>query len=515
MVLCVLDGWGCRAETADNAIALAGTPYLSQWFGRFAHSKLDASGPAVGLPAGQMGNSEVGHMAIGAGRVVLQDLPRIDAAIADGSLAQNPVLGALIAKLKRIGGACHLMGLVSPGGVHSHQDQLAALAILMAKAGVPVWIHAFLDGRDTPPKSAGAYLRQFLEDVSVEKSIRLGTICGRYYAMDRDKRWDRVAKAYAAIVEADAPRAEDPIAALEASYAKGKTDEFVEPVVIGSYPGMKTDDGVLMGNFRADRVRQILRSLLIPDFADFPRPRVVRLAAAAGIAEYAADLTPYCPALFPPHEPRNTLGEVIADLGLTQLRIAETEKYAHVTFFLNGGREEPFPGEARILVPSPKVATYDLKPEMSAAEVTDKLVAAVESGKFDLVVVNYANPDMVGHTGDLEAAIRAVRTIDTCLHRLAEAIGKMGGALLITADHGNIELMRDQTTHQPHTAHTTNLVPLLLVDLADRVGPVTFEDGVLADVAPTVLDLMGLAKPAEMTGHSLIISHESARRASA
>jgi 2,3-bisphosphoglycerate-independent phosphoglycerate mutase len=515
MVLCVLDGWGCRAEKADNAIAIAGTPHVRAWLAEGPHSKLDASGPAVGLPKGQMGNSEVGHMSIGAGRIVLQDLPRIDAAIADGSLEQNSVLLDFIAKLKRIGGGCHLMGLLSPGGVHSHQSQMAALAVLIAREGVPVWVHAFLDGRDTPPKSAAGFLRQFLDDVSVEKGVRLGTLCGRYFAMDRDKRWDRVAKAYAAIVDAEGVRAEDPFAALEEFYAKGKSDEFVEPVVLGHYPGMKDDDGLLMANFRADRAREILRSLLLPDFADFPRARVINFGATVGMAEYAEDLTPYCPALFPPNQPRNTLGEVCANLGLTQLRIAETEKYAHVTFFLNGGREEPFPGEERILVPSPKVATYDEQPEMSAPEVTAKLVAAIESGKFDLVVVNYANPDMVGHTGDLDAAVKAVKTIDACLGELAVAVAAAGGALLITADHGNIELMRDQETHEPHTAHTTNLVPFLLVDPGRRLGAITFEDGVLADVAPTVLDLMGLAKPAEMTGHSLVVREQSARRATA
>jgi len=333
--------------------------------------------------------------------------------------------------------------------------------------------------------------------------------------MDRDKRWDRVAKAYAAMVDADAPRAADPFAALEESYAKGKTDEFVEPVVIGHYPGMKADDGVLMGNFRADRAREILRSLLLPDFPDFPRARVIQFAATAGVAEYADDLTPYCPGLFPPNEPRNTLGEIVAGLGLHQLRIAETEKYAHVTFFLNGGREVPFPGEERILIPSPKVATYDEQPEMSAPEVTAKLIEAVESGRFDIVVVNYANPDMVGHTGDLDAAVKAVKTIDSCLGAVAEAIAKAGGVLLITADHGNIELMKDQETHQPHTAHTTNLVPFLLVDPDELMGAITLEDGVLADVAPTVLDIMGLAKPAEMTGHSLVIRKMGAQRASA
>jgi 2,3-bisphosphoglycerate-independent phosphoglycerate mutase len=515
VVLCVLDGWGCRAETTDNAIKQARTPNLTAWLGSRPLSRLDASGTAVGLPEGQMGNSEVGHMSIGAGRVVMQELPRIDQAIKDGSLDDNATLLAFTAKLKRVGGACHLLGLLSPGGVHSHQRHLAALAILIARQGVPVFVHAFLDGRDTPPKSAEGYLRQFLEDVAPEPLVKIGSVSGRYYAMDRDKRWDRVARAYNAMVMADAPRASDPLAGLAAAYEAGKTDEFVEPFVLEHYPGMKDDDGVLMGNFRGDRAREILRALLIPDFADFERPRVVRFEAAAGMVAYADDLNPLMPALFPPNDPHNSLGEIVADAGLKQLRIAETEKYAHVTFFLNGGREMPFPGEERILVPSPKVATYDLQPEMSAPEVTEKLVGAIDSGKFDLIVVNYANPDMVGHTGIMDAAVKAVETIDGCLTKVADAVARAGGALLITADHGNIEMMRDPVTHEPHTAHTTNLVPFMLLDDAAGAGAFRLENGILADVAPTVLELMGLPKPAAMTGHSLILKGAGDRRARA
>jgi len=513
VVLCVLDGWGCRAEAVDNAIKQARTPNLSQWLKDRPLSRLDASGEAVGLPDGQMGNSEVGHMSIGAGRIVMQELPRIDKAIRDGSLEENPVLQAFAAKLKRVGGACHLMGLLSPGGVHSHQSHLAALAILVARQGVPVYVHAFLDGRDTPPKSAEGYLRQFLEDVAPEPLVKIGTICGRYYAMDRDKRWDRVARAYSAIVMADAPRADDALAGLAKSYAAGKTDEFVEPLVIGHYPGMKDDDGVIMGNFRADRAREILRALLQPNFSDFERQRVIHFAATAGMVCYADDINPFMPPLFPPNDPHNSLGEIISAQGLKQLRLAETEKYAHVTFFLNGGREEPFEGEERILVPSPKVATYDLQPEMSAPEVTEQLLGAIKSGKFDLIVVNYANPDMVGHTGIMDAAVKAVETIDAALGRVAAAVEEVGGALLITADHGNIELMRDQQTGEPHTAHTTNLVPFLLIDDKADARNFRLEDGILADVAPTVLDLMGLQKPAEMTGHSLIVKGAGDRRA--
>lgn len=515
VVLCVLDGWGFRTDTRDNAIALASTPHFDRWLKQGPVSQLDASGRAVGLPAGQMGNSEVGHMSIGAGRVALMDLPRIDAAIADGTLAHNPLLADFAGKVKRVGGSVHLMGLLSPGGVHSHQNQLAAIAILLARQGLTVWVHAFLDGRDTPPKSALSFMREFLDDIAPEGAIRVATVSGRYYAMDRDQRWERVAKAYNALVDAQGESAVDPMQAIERAYGRGQSDEFVEPYVIAGYPGMKSDDGLLMGNFRADRARQILRALLKPDFTGFARPRVATFTASLGLVAYADDLDPLMPALFPPQDPKNTLGEIIAAAGLKQLRLAETEKYAHVTFFLNGGREDPFPGEARILVPSPKVATYDLKPEMSAQEVTDRLVEAIDSDAFALIVVNYANPDMVGHTGMLDAAIRAVETIDGALGRVATAVERRGGLLVITADHGNIELMRDQETHEPHTAHTTNLVPFLLVNAGCLGHRVALADGILADVAPTVLELLGLPKPAEMTGRSLLIDEraEIAQRA--
>jgi 2,3-bisphosphoglycerate-independent phosphoglycerate mutase len=467
------------------------------------HARLDASAHEVGLPAGQMGNSEVGHMNLGAGRVVLQDLPRIDAAAADGGLDQRPALRRLIERLQASGGACHLMGLVSPGGVHSHQDHMAALARTLARAGIPVRVHAFLDGRDTPPASAGDYMRRFLDDVAGLAGVSVATVSGRYYAMDRDKRWERLVLAYRALVDGAGEAASDPIAAIAQSYADGVTDEFVKPTVVGGYPGIVNGDGILMANFRADRVREILAALLDPSFDGFQRPRVPRLAAAVGMTSYSEALDRLLDALFPPEIPGQVLGEVVAAAGLTQLRIAETEKYAHVTFFLNGGREAEFPGETRILVPSPKVATYDLQPEMSAFEVTDRLVAAIAGGQFDLIVVNYANADMVGHTGDLAAAIKAVEAVDQCLGRLAVAVRAAGGALLITADHGNAEMMYDPATTQPHTAHTVNPVPVVLVN-----GPASvraLEAGRLADVAPTVLALMGLAQPAEMSGRSLLI----------
>lgn len=504
VVLCVLDGWGHRHDRADDdAIENARTPALHRLIESGTTAFLQASERFVGLPKGQMGNSEVGHMNLGAGRVVMQDLVRIDAAIEDGSIATMPALADFIAKLKASGGAAHLMGLLSPGGVHSHQGHMAALALALARAGLRVWVHGFLDGRDTPPQSALGYLETFAADAA-HPNIAWGSVGGRYYAMDRDKRWERVSRAYAALVEAR-PRAGDGEGVVQASYAAGVTDEFVLPAALGDYPGMRDGDGVLMANFRADRARELLDSLLDPDFAGFPRPRVVRFAAALGMAEYSRGLNRFMTTLFGAQPLTRMLGEVIAAAGLKQLRIAETEKYAHVTFFFNGGEEREYPGESRILVPSPKVATYDMKPEMSAIEVTDKLVAAIESGAFDFVVVNYANTDMVGHTGDYAAAVKAVETVDACLGRLAGAVTRAGGALIITADHGNAEMMRDPATGQPHTAHTTNPVPVILVDgMTGRNAKLRLHDGRLADVAPTILELLGIPQPAEMTGHSLI-----------
>ncbi|HEY1506970.1 MAG TPA: 2,3-bisphosphoglycerate-independent phosphoglycerate mutase [Stellaceae bacterium] len=508
VVLCILDGWGERADKADNAILDADTPHWHEFLKTSPHAQLQASEHYVGLPDGQMGNSEVGHMNLGAGRVVTQDLPRIDKAVADGSIAKIPALREFIARVKQAKGTAHLMGLVSPGGVHSHQDHIAALAKALSDAGVPVAIHAFLDGRDTPPKSAEAHIAKLLADVAACKSLRIATVSGRYYAMDRDKRWDRVGKAYEALVDAKGERAADAKAAIAQSYAAGKTDEFVLPTVIDDYAGMKDGDGVICANFRADRVREILTALVDPGFKDFPRARVVRFAAAAAMTEYSETLSHLLLTLFPPQDLSDTFGEVISHAGLTQLRIAETEKYAHVTFFFNGGREEEFPGESRILVPSPKVATYDLKPEMSAPEVTDKLVEAIDSGKFDVVVVNYANTDMVGHSGDLKATIKAVETVDQCLGRVADAVKRAGGTLLITADHGNAEMMRDPKTGEPHTAHTTNPVPLILVN--PPAGVTGISDGRLSDIAPTLLRLLDIAQPKAMTGHALVKLRERA-----
>jgi 2,3-bisphosphoglycerate-independent phosphoglycerate mutase len=499
VVLCILDGWGHRESCENNAICEGPTPNLDRLFAEMPHALIDASESEVGLPTGQMGNSEVGHMNLGAGRVVMQDLPRIDAAIADGSFADNPALKDAIAALQKTGGTAHVMGLLSPGGVHSHQDQIATLAEVLAEAGLKVAVHAFLDGRDTPPRSALDYLKAFQEKAPL---ATIATVSGRYYAMDRDKRWPRVEKAYRALVQAEGERADDALKAVEQSYAAKTSDEFVLPTVIGGYEGMQDGDGVFMANFRADRAREILTALLDPAFDGFERARRPAFSCALGLVEYSTELNAFLTALFPPEDLKETLGEVVAEAGRRQLRIAETEKYAHVTFFFNGGREEVFEGEERILVPSPDVATYDLQPEMSAPEVTDKLVEAIESGRFDLAVCNYANGDMVGHTGDLVATMKAVACVDSCIGRLTEAVEKVGGCILLTADHGNAEQMTDEKTGQAHTAHTMNKVPLLLINGPDRAA--TLSDGRLADIAPTVLDLMELPCPAQMTGRSLI-----------
>ncbi len=505
VMLVILDGWGWREDPADNAVLQANTPVFDRLWESCPHNLLHTSGEDVGLPEGQMGNSEVGHLNIGAGRVVMQELPRISTAVARHEIERAPALTDLIARLKTSGGACHLMGLVSPGGVHSHQDHAAALANILASSGVPTLIHAFTDGRDTPPRAAAEYFERLA--AALPASARIATVDGRYYAMDRDKRWERVTKAYDAIVEAAGPHFPDTRSAVADAYAHDVTDEFIVPAVIGDYRGMQDGDGVLCFNFRADRVREILAALLDPSFSGFPRRRTIRFAAAAGMTEYSDALNTFLQTVFPTENLENVLGAVAAAAGRTQLRMAETEKYPHVTYFLNGGREEPYPGEDRIMVPSPKVATYDLKPEMSAPELTDKAVEAIGSGKHDLIVLNFANPDMVGHTGSLAAAIKAVETVDAGLGRIVEAIRKAGGALLVTADHGNCELMRDPVTGGPHTAHTTNPVPLI----AFGAGDMTLSEGRLADLAPTLLALMELPQPSQMTGASLLHAKAAAR----
>jgi len=498
VMLVIMDGWGWREDPADNAVRQARTPAFDHLWATCPHTFIHTSGPDVGLPPGQMGNSEVGHLNIGAGRIVMQDLPRINEAIASGDIARAPALLNLIERLRQSDGTCHLMGLISPGGVHSHQDHVVALAKLLAKANIPTVLHAFTDGRDTPPRMAGKYIEDLNE--TLPPSVPIATVCGRYYAMDRDRRWNRVAKAYNAIVEAEGPHFPDAHSAIAETYSHDISDEFIPPAVIGSYGGMRDGDGVLCFNFRADRVREILVALLDPGFSAFPHRRTVRFSVAAGMTQYSEELDVFMQPIFPPQNLLNVLGEVVAAAGLTQLRMAETEKYPHVTYFLNGGREDPYPGEDRIMVPSPKVATYDLQPEMSAPELTHKALDAIRSGKYDLIVLNYANPDMVGHTGLLSAAIKAVEIVDTGVGQLAQAIQNVGGALLVTADHGNCELMRDPDTGGAHTSHTTNPVPLFLMGASD----VSLAEGRLSDLAPTLLALMNLPKPTEMTGISLL-----------
>ncbi len=496
VMLVILDGWGWRDDAADNAIRQADTPAFDHLY-RGAHGFLHTSGLDVGLPEGQMGNSEVGHLNIGAGRVVMQELPRIGEAIKDGSLAKSPVITGLIETLRGNGGACHVIGLVSPGGVHSHIDHAAALTQLLADARVPTHFHAFTDGRDTPPRSGAGDLERLR--AALPASVRIDTVCGRYYAMDRDNRWERVEKAYLCIAEARGNSFADPASAMDHAYADGVTDEFVIPAIIGDYAGMRDGDAILCFNFRADRVREILAALLDPQFKGFARPRAIRFAAAVGMTHYGDALAPLMQAVFAPQHMGHILGEVVSEAGRRQLRMAETEKYPHVTYFLNGGREEPYAGEQRVMVPSPKVATYDLQPEMSEPELADKAVQAIKSGQYDLIVLNFANPDMVGHTGNLQAAVRAVEAVDSGLGRIIDAITDVGGALLVTADHGNCELMRDPVTGGPHTAHTTNPVPVML--LGSEQG---LHDGRLADIAPTLLELMQIEQPNEMTGRSLL-----------
>jgi 2,3-bisphosphoglycerate-independent phosphoglycerate mutase len=509
-MLLILDGWGWREEPADNAVRLARTPAFDRLWATCPHTLLHTSGKDVGLPHGQMGNSEVGHLNIGAGRVVMQDLPRIDEAIASGEIERAPAFLGLIERLRQSGGTCHLMGLVSPGGVHSHQVHAAALANLLAKADVPTVVHVFTDGRDTPPRMAARYVESLNKALPAE--VPIATVCGRYYVMDRDNRWDRVVAAYNTVVDAEGPRFPDAGSVIADAYSHDVSDEFVRPAVVGDrYRGMQDGDGVLCFNFRADRVREILAALLDPSFSAFQRRRTVRFSAAAGMTQYSEKLDAFMQTIFPPQMLSNVLGEVVAAAGRTQLRMAETEKYPHVTYFLNGGKEDPYPGEDRIMVPSPKVATYDLQPEMSAPELTDKAVDAIRSGKFDLIVMNYANPDMVGHTGSLPAAIKAVETVDTGVGRIAQAIQDAGGALLVTADHGNCEMMRDPATGGPHTAHTTNPVPLFVMG----GGDISLVEGRLSDIAPTLLALMNLTRPIQMTGASLMRGLPPARASGA
>lgn len=497
VVLTILDGWGLSERAEGNAVALAATPNFSRLWATWPHATLTTFGPSVGLPEGQMGNSEVGHLNIGAGRIVYQELPRINNAAAGSELAERLAATGLIDALRASGGTCHLAGLVSDGGVHAHLEHALALAGLIAGAGIPVAIHAFTDGRDTAPTSAPQFLAE-LERRRPEGAF-IATVSGRYYAMDRDRRWDRVKLAYDAMVDAAGERAATASDALAAAQARGETDEFVTPTAIGSYGGMKDGDGLVFFSFRSDRAREILLALVDPAFDGFARARRIDFAGRVGMVSYGGGLDAFMNVLFEPQTLAEGLSETVSKAGLRQVHLAETEKYPHVTYFLNGGEEAPFPGEDRVMVPSPKVATYDLKPEMSAPELTERVLEAIDGGNYEFVVVNFANPDMVGHTGDLDAAIRAVETVDAALGRIAGAVERRGGKLMVIADHGNCEEMIDRATGEPHTAHTTNPVPVI-------VGPWdgTVADGVLADVAPTLLQLMGVAQPEAMTGRSLL-----------
>ncbi len=498
VVLCILDGWGLSDDTKANAPYLANTPTFDALMAEGPHAQLITHGPDVGLPSGQMGNSEVGHTNIGAGRVVAMDLGQIDLAIEDGSFSNNEALQDLIAKVKATGGTAHLMGLVSDGGVHGHLDHIVAAAKAITDAGVPVALHAITDGRDVAPKSALIYIEE-LED-RLPEGAKIVTVCGRYYAMDRDNRWERVSEAYDAIVKGQGRTVVSAHEAVDHAYIQSETDEFIAPTVVNGHSGIQDGDGFFCLNFRADRAREILRAIGEPGFADFdtgPRPQ---LSALLGMVEYSDGHNAYMTTVFPKRDIVNTLGEWVAKQGLRQFRLAETEKYPHVTFFLNGGIEQPEEGEDRFMPKSPKVATYDLQPEMSSAEVTSKFVEAIHDG-YDLIVTNYANPDMVGHTGDLQAAIDACEAVDQGLAQVVAALKQVGGAMIVTADHGNCEMMVDSETGGPHTAHTLNPVPVLLVGGPENAS---LRDGRLADLAPTLLELMELPKPTEMTGESLL-----------
>ena len=495
----ILDGWGIAPASSSNAASLARTPNLDKYFANYPHTQLEASGLEVGLPAGQIGNSEVGHLNIGSGRIIYQSLTRISKSITDGDFFTNPVLVKVMDQVKVSGKALHLLGLLSDGGVHSHITHIIALLEMAKKHGLSkVYVHAFLDGRDVPPQSALTYVEQLehaMETIGVGK---IATVSGRYYAMDRDKRWERLAKAYATVVQGEGERAVSAIAGIQASYAAGVTDEFVIPFAVEGVDGrIQAGDGVIFANFRPDRAREITRAIIDEDFPYFERPASARPVRFACMAQY--DATIAAPVAYPPEEINDTLGQVVAERGLRQLRIAETEKYAHVTFFFNGGVEEPNKNEERILIPSPKVATYDLQPEMSAEEVTQALLAELGKDKFDVIILNFANPDMVGHTGVLAAAIKAMEKVDECVGRIVEKVLSLDGSVCICADHGNLEKMAE-ADGEPNTAHTTNPVPFILISKTQH----QLHKGILADIAPTMLELLHIPQPKAMTGKSLI-----------
>ena len=501
LALIIMDGFGDRREESGNAIRAASTPNLDRIFAENPRTDIGASGMDVGLPEGQMGNSEVGHTNIGAGRVVYQELTRITKAIDEGTVYQNPVLTEAMESAKAKGTALHLMGLLSDGGVHSHQRHLYGLLEMAKRHGLQrVYIHCFMDGRDTPPSSGKDYIQALLRETERIGVGRIATISGRYYAMDRDNRWERVEKAYDAMVNGRGTQGADPVKVMADSYAAGVTDEFVVPTVCDPAGTIGAEDSVVFINFRPDRAREITRSLVDPEFAGFAREKGLLPLCYVCMTQYDATM-PGVRVAFPPQSLKDTFGQYISDQGLTQLRIAETEKYAHVTFFFNGGVEAPCPGEDRALIPSPKVATYDLKPEMSAFEVTDEVIGRLESGKYDVIILNYANCDMVGHTGVFEAAVKAVETVDQCVGRMVAKIQELGGAALITADHGNADQMWDEEG-KPFTAHTTNPVPFVAVGTGAKA---LRDGGRLADIAPTMLEVLGLPQPQEMDGRSLLV----------
>jgi 2,3-bisphosphoglycerate-independent phosphoglycerate mutase len=509
VVLIILDGWGYSEDEEFNAIAQARTPVWDRLWREYPHTLINTSGAAVGLPGGQMGNSEVGHLNLGAGRVVYQEFTRVSRSIRTGSFFSNETLTGAVDKAVAQDKAIHLFGLLSAGGVHSHEEHIHAMVRLAAERGAKkIYFHAFLDGRDTPPKSAEPSMVALNEVFDEVGQGRIASIVGRYYAMDRDQRWERIELAYDMLVEAKTDyRAERACEGLQAAYERGETDEFVSPTLIvpeGEAPVTVEDgDVIFFLNYRADRARQLTSAFVEDEFEGFERKNRPKLGEFVSLTRYHKRFG--IPVAFPPEKLRNVFGEYVSHLGLHQLRLAETEKYAHVTFFFNGGRERPFEGEDRILVPSPKVATYDLKPEMSAEEVTDHLVASIESEKYDVIICNYANSDMVGHTGKLDAAMHAVETLDHCLGRVLKAIHKTGGEMLATADHGNSELMEDRVNHQPHTAHTVNPVPLIYVGREANLE----EGGALCDISPTLLKIMHLEQPAEMQGRALVHFEEA------
>ncbi|MBL4873946.1 MAG: 2,3-bisphosphoglycerate-independent phosphoglycerate mutase [Rhodobacteraceae bacterium] len=501
VVLCILDGWGLRDTRENNAVALAKTPNFDRIMAECPNATLTAHGPDVGLPEGQMGNSEVGHTNIGAGRVVWMDLPKINNAITDGSFHTNDALLRFAATLKKTGGVAHVAGLASPGGVHAHQDHTVELTKVLTGAGVPVVLHAYLDGRDVAPKSADKQIAKLINDLPV--GAKMGTVCGRFFAMDRDNRWDRVQAAFDVMTTGKGKRADTALDAITAAYAIGETDEFVSPTAIDDFNGMQDNDGLLFVNFRADRAREILAALADPAFDAFDASARPKFAAVCGMVEYSTKHNAYMDVMYPSEEIVNTLGHWVSIHGKTQYRLAETEKYPHVTFFMNGGEEVPEAGEDRYVAPSPKVKTYDMQPEMSAAEVTDHLVDAINGQAYDLIIVNFANPDMVGHTGDLQAAMQACEAVDEGVGKALTALKSVGGAMILTADHGNCETMVDPITGDPHTAHTLNPVPVVLI--GGPSGAKMRSGGRLGDLASSLLQLMEMPIPKEMTGQSLIV----------